>query len=58
MATEQELEILRNELHRKNVLMEAVLERYGIASETLITEDIYRKAMNDLKQTKRLRKAA
>ena len=57
MASEQQMKQLKKELQRTGVSMEAVLGRYCITSETLVTEDIYNKAMKDLKRTPSLRAA-
>lgn len=58
MVTDEQMELLRKELQRTGVSIEAVLGRYCIGSEQQISDEVYRKAMNDLKRTKTLRRAA
>lgn len=58
LVSQEQIELLRKELQRTGVAVAAVLGRYCLESEQQISEDIYRKAMNGLKRTKSLRKAA
>lgn len=45
-------EELQRELERTGILMEKVLERYGIQDFGQMTQDMYKKALNGLKKTK------
>ena len=51
LISKGQMQRLRKELERTGVDMGAVLERYGVEDETMLTTKVYEKAMKDLKRT-------
>lgn len=52
VLTSREINALNKELDRTGVVMDAVLQRFGISDTRQMTSDIYKKAMDGLKKTK------
>lgn len=50
--TAVQMEVLKKELDRTGITMEAVLERYGIERPEQMTPETYKKALSGLKRTK------